>query len=122
MEMQLFSILQAPSSLPIWQLILEDLGEPHPAQIAKVLGVGARTVYRWNRAGRAPRSAALALFWLTRWGRSQVHTQATNDALMAVALARSLGDEVNTLRVQLAHVLALSESGAANAPILRSHP
>jgi len=31
--------------------------------------------------------AYLALFWLTRWGRSQVHTQATNVALMAVALA-----------------------------------
>jgi hypothetical protein len=29
----------------------------------------------------------LALFWLTRWGRSAVNTQAVNDAVMAVQLA-----------------------------------
>jgi hypothetical protein len=119
MKLRLFSIHHAPSTLPIWQLILEDLAHPSAHQIGKVLGVGTRTVYRWNRTGHAPRSAALALFWLTRWGRSQVHTQATNDALMAVALARSLGDELELVRGQLARVLALADTGAANRPLLR---
>jgi predicted DNA-binding transcriptional regulator AlpA len=117
MKLQLFSLDQAPRSLPLWQTILDDLGQPHPARVAKLLGVGARTVYRWNRAGHAPRSAALALFWLTRWGRSAIDCQAVNDALVAVALARGLEAERDALRDQLAHVLALNESGAANEPI-----
>lgn len=37
MKVQLFSIHQAPSTLPIWQSILDDLGQPHPSQIAKAL-------------------------------------------------------------------------------------
>lgn len=119
MKIQLFSIHQAPSTLPIWQLILEDLGNPHPRQVAKVLGVGTRTVYRWNRAGQAPRSAALALFWLTRWGRSSVHAQAVNDAMTAVGLVDSLQREIRVLRVQLDHVLALADTGAANRPLIK---
>ena len=125
MKLQLFSIDQAPSTLPIWQLILGDLGDPSAVRVARVLGVGVRTVHRWNQAGSAPRVACMALFWLTRWGRSQVHTQATNDALMAVALAKSLEREVasltyeaKTLQAQLAHVAALADTGAANRPIL----
>lgn len=98
MDLQLFSIEQMPPTVPVWDTILEDLGHPPPARIARVLGVGRTTVYRWNAAGKAPRVAQLALFWLTRWGRSAVHTQATNDALLAVALARSLREECNRLR------------------------
>lgn len=125
MKAQLFSIEHAPSNLPIWQLILDDLGQPPAVRVARVLGVGVRTVYRWNNAGSAPRMACMALFWLTRWGRSQVHTQATNDALMAVALAKGLERDVTSLkleaqqlRAQLAHVAALADTGAANRPIL----
>ena len=46
--------------------------------------------------------ACLALFWLTRWGRSEVDCRATNDAMTAVALARSLNEERAALRSQLA--------------------
>jgi predicted DNA-binding transcriptional regulator AlpA len=119
MRLQLFSIDHAPRALPIWQTLLDDLSNPPPARVARVLGVGVRTVYRWNRAGSAPRSACLALFWLTRWGRSEVHAQAVNDALMAVSYLRSLQDELDRTRLELAHVLALNASGSANQPLLR---
>ena len=102
MDLRLYSIDQAPRTLPIWDVIREDLAWPPAPRIAKVLGVGLSTVYRWNADGRAPRVACLALFWLTRWGRSEVHTRATNDAMLAVALARSLGEERHRLREQLA--------------------
>jgi predicted DNA-binding transcriptional regulator AlpA len=118
MNIQLFSIHHAPVSLPIWHTILDDLGRPHPRHVARVLGVGVRTVYRWNSDGQAPRAAALALFWLTRWGRSQVHCQAVNDATMAVGLVDCLNREIKTLRVQLDHVLALADTGAANSPYI----
>ena len=39
MNFSLFSIEQAPVALPIWQTILDDLGQPHPNRIAKVLCV-----------------------------------------------------------------------------------
>ena len=82
----------------MWDTILADLGTPTAARIGKALGVGASTVYRWNAAGEAPKVACLALFWLTRWGRSAVHSQAHNDAMVAVGLARSLGEERDRLR------------------------
>lgn len=101
MDFRLFSLAQAPTTLPVWELIRNDLGDPPAPRIAKTLGVGVSTVHRWNKAGRAPKLACLALFWLTRWGRSEVHTQATNDAILAAQLARSLREERDRLRAQL---------------------
>lgn len=118
MKVNLYSIEHAPRALPIWETILEDLSRPPPARIARVLGVGLSTVYRWNQAGSAPRVAQLALYWLTRWGRSEIHAAAVNDATAAVGYANALAVEVQQLRRQLAHVLALADSGAANAPLL----
>ncbi len=112
-----YSIDHAPVSLPIWQTILSDLGDPHPQRVARVLGLGIRTVYRYNREGQAPRSVCLALFWLTRWGRSQVYTQAVNDCQLAVAYANALERDNLRLKSELNRVLALGEFGAANDPI-----
>lgn len=111
-----YSIGHAPRALPVWQTILEDLGNPHPARVAKVLGLGSRTIYRYNRQGFAPRHVCLALFWLTRWGRSEIHCQAVNDCRIAVALANALQADVRQLRSQLADVLALGTTGAASSP------
>lgn len=118
MKVNLYSIEHAPRALPIWETILEDLSRPPPARIARVLGVGLSTVYRWNQTGSAPRVAQLALYWLTRWGRSEIHAAAVNDATAAVGYANALDAEVRQLRRQLAHVMALADSGAANPPLL----
>ncbi len=101
MEPNLFSIDKAPRALPVWESILEDLGHPPAHRVARVLGVGRSTVYHWNAQGHGPRIACLALFWLTRWGRSLVDTQATNDAVLHVQLARSLGEERDKLLRQV---------------------
>lgn len=119
MSIQLFSVEHVPTTLPIWQMILDDLGNPPPVRVARVLGIGSRTVARYSQHGHAPRVACLALFWLTRWGRSSVHTQATNDAIVACGYAESLRRDVQRLEGQLAHLLALGGSGASNDPLLR---
>ena len=98
---RLCSIEQLPRTVPAWDSIVEDLGHPPAERIAAALDVGRSTVYRWHAAHQAPRVAALALFWLTRWGRSAVHTQATNDATMAVQYARALTEERLQLRDQV---------------------
>lgn len=90
MEFQLFSIGRVSQKLPIWQVILDDLGRPPAHRVARTLGVSERTVYRWNYGARPPRMALLALYWLTRWGRSEVDTRATNDAILAVSYVRPL--------------------------------
>lgn len=118
MEFHPYSIEHAPRDLPIWHTILEDLNNPPPQRVARVLGLGVRTVYRYNRDGHAPRSVCLALFWLTRWGRSQVYHQAVHDCQIAVGYANAIERELKDTRAQLAHVLALSDCGAANSPVL----
>jgi predicted DNA-binding transcriptional regulator AlpA len=117
MKFNPYSLGHAPVALPIWQTILADLGDPHPGQVARVLGLGTRTVYRYNRDGHAPRHVCLALFWLTRWGRSAIYTQAVNDCQLATQYANALERELSQTRAQLAHVLALNDSGAANHPL-----
>lgn len=119
MDLRLFTIESAPRYLPIWQLILDDLGRPPAARIAKALGLSVRTVHRYNAHDSAPRVVCLALFWFTRWGQSQVDAQAVNNALVAVELARSLTDQVAQLRIQVTHLEALGHFGAANEPLLR---
>lgn len=119
MRPHLRSIDQAPRALPIWHAILADLGDPEPRRIAKTLGVSLRTVYRWNAAQEAPKCAAMALFWLTRWGQSQVNCQAINDAVLACSYVEALQSEVKTLRVQVDKLARLNRHGAANGPLMR---
>ena len=119
MGVRLFSIEHLPAHLPIWQLIREDLGDPPAARIARALELGVRTVQRYNSTGYAPKSVCLSLFWLTRWGHSAVHTQATNDAIVACGYVDALRRQVAQLQLQLDHVLQLSDVGSANAPLLR---
>lgn len=99
--LRLHSIEKMPRDLPIWELLITDLGHPPAGRIARALGVGASTVYRWNAAGKAPRMACLALFWLTRWGHSQVDADATNNAILSAQLARAWRDECNKLAARL---------------------
>lgn len=117
MQLQLHSVAQAPRQVPIWPTLLDDLCQPSDRALAKVLGLSVRTVQRYRRTGHAPRSVCLALYWLTSYGRNQVHTQAHNDAVLAVSLVKSLEREVQSLRDQLAHVMTLADTGAANEPL-----
>jgi hypothetical protein len=95
------SIDLAPKAIPVWESIITDLGNPPPHRIAKVLGVSRSTVYRWNAEGGGPRVACLALFWLTRWGHSQIHTQASNDATLYSQLAEALAKDRDRLANQV---------------------
>jgi hypothetical protein len=120
MSIQLYSIDHVPARVPVWELILDDLGNPSPSRIAKVLGVGRSTVYRWNQLGRAPKYASLSLFWLTRWGRSTLNAQATNDAITACGYVDSLRREVVRLEGNIRHLSQLS-TGASNDPLNHRH-
>jgi predicted DNA-binding transcriptional regulator AlpA len=119
MKLRLHSLDQAPKTVPLWDAILEDLGDPSADRIAKLLGVSRSTVYRWKAAQEAPKCAALALFWLTKWGQSHVNAQAVNDAAMACNYVEVLQSEVKTLRRQVDKLTRINHTGAANGPLMR---
>lgn len=119
MTFQVYSIDQAPPTVPAWHAMLEDLSRPPARRVARVLGIGVRTVRRYNATGRAPRSCLLALFWLTRWGRSAVNAQATNDAILAVGYVQALKREILQLEAEVSRLVALGNSGAANDSTIR---
>lgn len=123
MEFQLFHITKAPRELPPWELIINDLNKPSAVQIARTLDVGVSTVFRWQKTGNVPRSAVMALFWLTRWGHSLIDTSATNDAIFYANMCRALqlenaglkshiellGRQRDKLSHQVAHFAALAQ-------------
>jgi hypothetical protein len=113
---------KAPKNLPPLGLILGDLiGSKSPESIGKHLGVSASTVRRWLSRGEAPRCAALALFWETRWGQSILDCEAVNQARMQEGLNRALKTENATLCARIARLEALGGCfGAANDPLLVS--
>lgn len=114
----MLSFLPSHARLPPLSLIVADLAHPSPEQLGRALGVSSRTVRRWIAADQAPRSAMLALFWLTSWGRSELdahlHAQAVNGASLVQALRRELHRE----RFRLAKLVQLADFGASNSPLL----
>ena len=85
-----------PHNIPPLTVLLAELGAT-PRQVARALQVSERTVYNWLQNGREPWSARIALFWLTRWGYSIIHTDAENAARLYAGLARSQADYIRRL-------------------------
>lgn len=105
-----------PRSTPPLDVMLADLGSPNAVEIAKTLDVTGSTVYRWRKQGEAPRAAMLALFYATKWGRSQVHAQAHNDAVLQAHIARNLLERLDAAERKLAKLGQIGEFGSANDP------
>lgn len=101
--------------------MLDDIGRPSPANVARALGVSTRSVRRWIAADAAPVPVLAALFWLTRWGVSSVDAEAHNAATLAAGYVRALKDENAALRLDLGRALALAD-GAANVSSWRELP
>lgn len=81
-----------------------------------MLGLTKRTVQRYNATGEAPRAVCLAVFWLTSWGRNQVHTQAHNDAQILQGYVDGLRRQVDALQTQVVYLERIGDFGAANQP------
>ena len=116
-------LCRLPRQIPPLAMMLEDLGNPHPHDLARALGVTTRTVYRWLAdPDHTPRAALLALFWATRWGQSQVDAEAVRSAQLHAAMASALRAEIERLRAELARVLQAADFGCANDMTLDALP
>jgi predicted DNA-binding transcriptional regulator AlpA len=119
----MFQILHRQHT-PDLNTMLADLGNPNVRQLGRALGVSPSTAARWIKAGHAPRPVMLALFWLTRWGVSQINCQAHNDALLQSQLAacyrsqlEEAGARLKAAQDKLDHLSRIGDFGAANDPM-----
>jgi hypothetical protein len=105
-----------PRRVPALSILLDDIGNPDPAAIAKTLGVSLSTVYRWKAKDTAPRAVLLALYYATQWGRSDVNCHAVNDARLYSGYAGVLRTELDAANAKLARLGQIGDFGSANDP------
>ncbi|RUS68002.1 hypothetical protein CUZ56_00485 [Saezia sanguinis] len=108
-----------PRNIPPLPVLLAEIGAT-PRQVARVLQVSERTVYQWLKTGREPWSARIALFWLTRWGYSIIHTDAENEARLFAALARARADQLHELEKAAFFSVVKKTASASNEAVFDS--
>lgn len=98
----------------LFRMFVDELGGPK--KVCKFLDVTERTVWRWLATDSVPRAHVLALYWESKYGRSQVFTEQVNEI-------RLLYREVCILREQysrsanIINGLRKLHTGTANEPI-----
>ncbi len=110
------------TKVPPLSHILEDLNYPDAAEVAKFLNVHPATVHRWIREDRAPKTARLALYWLTPYARATIYHDEEHRAALHAGLVRALQEELQALKKEMARVLALADFGCANDVTLLVQP
>lgn len=90
-----------------------------PAQVAKFLRVTERSVWRWLSDGSAPYAALAALWHETPRGREVTSCDVGNDLVLTRSGQRIAQESAARAVVQLARVIAISDTGAANDPLLQ---
>lgn len=108
----------SPRALPAFSQLLPALGHPSAAALAAYLDVSERTVYGWKAQDKAPRAAALALFWESSYGRSALDADLYNAAMVHKGHADSLARHVVNLETRIARLEKIGRFGSANAPYL----
>ncbi len=109
-------IRKMPRRTPALGDMISDISAT-PAQLADALHVDKSTVYRWLSVGQAPRCAELAIYWLTRWGKSEIDAEMWNAASVYRGFAYALERENMQLREDVARLGQLGDYGSANDPV-----
>jgi len=86
-----------PRNLPTLDYLLKELNLSHQ-QAAKLLHVSSRTIQNWLRHNKEPYAPRLALFWLSSYGYSIIHTDAHNQAVLYAGLARAYKTELQNVK------------------------
>lgn len=97
--------------------LLDDL-HVSPLQVAKFLRVTERSVWRWLADGSAPFAVLAALWHETPRGREATACDVGNELVIQRGLARSGLAALDVETRRLARLLAISDTGAANDPLM----
>lgn len=97
-------------------MLRELLADLHatPLEVAKHLQVSERTVWRWLKEENAPFAVLAALWHETPRGRETGALDVGNALVIERGLARSLQGLADGRAAQLARLVAISDTGAAN--------
>jgi len=96
-------MIKAPKGIEgieTFRVFVAELGGPK--MVAQQLDVSERTVWNWLKREKAPRAAALALYWESRYGRSLIDS-----------------DQVNEIRLLYRHICILQEQYARARDIVQ---
>lgn len=116
-----------PRSMPSLSTMLDDLGRPTPAALARALRVSVSTARRWISDDDAPFAVLATIFWVTRWGISAVDAEAYNSAVMHAGLAAQLKLDLAQSRRQVDRLVEVLDQAkhfdqAANCPFYSGRP
>ena len=113
----------APKGLHGAQLraILDDL-QATPPEVAKFLKVTERSVWRWLADDSAPFPVLAALWHETPAGRHATALDVGNELAVHRGLAAANGQALAQESARLARLVAISDTGAANDPLLSGPP
>ena len=89
-----------------------------PAQVAKYLQVTERSVFRWLADDSAPFAVLACLWHETPTGRESSALDVGNALVIERGLARARGDDLTRESAKLARLLAITDTGAANDPVI----
>lgn len=103
-----------PRSTPALSVLLQSLGDPAALELARALAVSERTARRWQRADQAPRAAMVALYFVSRWGWSEIESDALYAIDTARALSKALREENAALWAALSRLQGIGDFGCAN--------
>lgn len=107
---------QLPKYTPTLPVLLAEIGNPPLDAVACTFGVTVTTIRKWMKHG-APKPVLLSLWWLTRWGQSELDCELANRAAMYQALTGALQQECDRLHAQVEKLQLLGDFGAANDPL-----
>lgn len=107
-------MFKAPTQTPHILTLLDDMPTRDLKRVARHLGLSVDTLRRYAKTGNAPRVVHLALFWESRWGLGVLDVDIHNRNKWQMGEIRALKEECERLRAQLARLVALGNSGAAN--------
>jgi hypothetical protein len=105
-----------PKHTPTLSMMLEELGNPSAAEMAKALGISEQTARTYKARNSAPRPVMLALFWVTSWGQQWAYSAAHNDADAQAGMAQALKYHCAELEKRIHDLIALNQYGSANEP------
>lgn len=97
--------------------LMTDMGAT-PADLAKLLHVTERSVWRWLSDGSAPFAAVLALWHESPRGHYNMETDVGNHNNILRGLARAHEEACAKETARMARLLAVGEFGSANDPLM----
>ena len=89
-----------------------------PLEISKFLQVTERSVWRWLKDDSAPFSVLAALWHETPAGRHTTALDVGNEATLYRGLSQATAAELQKETARLGRLCAISDTGAANDPLL----